>query len=157
MNTVFEVGNKVDELVYQWYHNGSVISGGQGEALHLTALRLTDAGLYTVSATTAKAQCTTESDAIELKMKEDVFIPRLLTPNGDGDNDNLFITGLEIYTHNELIIINRWGNEVFRTKDYLNGSWAGGTLPDGVYFYRLRLVEANGYTDVKNGYFHLKK
>ncbi|MDR2651824.1 MAG: gliding motility-associated C-terminal domain-containing protein [Prevotellaceae bacterium] len=157
MGIVFEVVNRLDTLVYQWYHNGSVITGGQGEALHLTGLRLDDAGLYSVTATTQKAQCSTMSDNVELIVREDVYIHNLITPNNDGQNDNLRIRGLEIYPHNELIIINRWGNQVFNTKDYVNGTWNGGSLPDGVYFYRLKLIEFNGYTEEKTGYFHLKR
>jgi gliding motility-associated-like protein len=157
MNIVFEVSNKVDALIYQWYHNGTMIAGGQGEALNLASLILNDAGIYTVTATTQKAQCTTESDIVKLIMRSDVFIPRLITPNNDGENDNLTIRGLEIYPHNELIVINRWGNEVFRSKDYVNGTWKGDNLPDGAYFYKLRLIESNGYTEEKTGYFHLKR
>jgi gliding motility-associated-like protein len=157
MGVVFEVVNRLDTLVYQWYHNGSVIFGGQGEALHLTGLRLADAGMYSVTATTQKAQCSTASDNVELIVREDVYVHNLITPNNDGHNDNLHIRGLEIYPHNELIVINRWGNQVFNAKDYVNGTWNGGSLPDGVYFYRLKLIEFNGYTEEKTGYFHLKR
>jgi gliding motility-associated-like protein len=157
MGIVFEVVNRLDTLVYQWYHNGSAISGGQGEALHLTGLLMTDAGLYSVTATTQKAQCSTMSDNVELIMREEVYIHNLITPNNDGQNDNLRIRGLEIYPHSELIIVNRWGNQVFNAKDYLNGTWNGANLPDGVYFYKLKLIEFNGYTEEKTGYFHLKR
>jgi gliding motility-associated-like protein len=157
MNIVFEVSNKSDAFIYQWYHNGSVISGGQGEALYLASLRLTDAGSYTVVATTQQAQCSTESSSVRLIMREDVRVPRLVTPNNDGENDYLDIKGLEIYPRNELIIINRWGNEVYRSRDYLNNTWQGDNLPDGVYFYKLRLIESNGYTEEMTGYFHLKR
>ncbi|MDR0419947.1 MAG: gliding motility-associated C-terminal domain-containing protein, partial [Prevotellaceae bacterium] len=157
MNIVFEVSNKVDALIYQWYHNGSVIVGGQGEALYLSSLRLVDAGTYTVTATTQNAGCSTESEGVNLIMRNNVFVPRLITPNGDNENDNLNITGLEIYPRNELIIINRWGNEVFRKTNYVNGTWQGDNLPNEVYFYKLRLIEANGYTEEITGYFHLKR
>jgi gliding motility-associated-like protein len=157
MNIVFEVSNRIDTLIYQWYHDGSIITGGQGEALYLSSLRLTDAGIYTVTATTQNAGCSTESDGATLIMRENIYVPRLVTPNNDNENDDLIIKGLEIYPHNELIIINRWGNEVFRTRDYVNGSWKGDNLPDGVYFYKLRLIEANGYTEDMTGYFHLKR
>ncbi|MDR2058381.1 MAG: gliding motility-associated C-terminal domain-containing protein [Dysgonamonadaceae bacterium] len=157
MGIVFEVVNRLDTLVYQWYHNSSLISGGQGEALHLTGLRLTDAGLYSVTATTQKARCSTVSDNVELIMREEIYIHNLITPNNDGQNDNFHIRDLEIYPHNELTVINRWGNQVFKAKDYVNGTWNGANLPDGVYFYRLKLIEFNGYTEEKTGYFHLKR
>jgi gliding motility-associated-like protein len=41
-----------------------------------------------------------------------------------------------------VIIINRWGSEVFRSTDYQNdfdGTWEGGELPAGTYYYLVRL------------------
>jgi gliding motility-associated-like protein len=152
---VFEVSNKTDEVIYQWYHGGVAL--GQGEALSLAAVQITDAGKYSVVARTIKAQCETESDEVDLQIAAAVYVPKLVTPNGNDQNDNLYIKGLAMYPHNELIIVNRWGNEVFRTKDYVNGSWTGDNLPDDTYFYRLKLVDFNGRASETTGYFHLKK
>jgi gliding motility-associated-like protein len=60
------------------------------------------------------------------------------SPNGDGINDGFAITGIEAFPENELIVFNRWGNEVYKQKGYKNqwlGTWEGGDLPDGTYFY----------------------
>jgi gliding motility-associated-like protein len=70
-----------------------------------------------------------------------------ITPNGDGINETLVFDQLEEapdeYPNNELIIFNRWGDIVFRAQPYQN-DWAGtnqkgGRLPDGTYYYVLRL------------------
>ncbi|WP_428232680.1 gliding motility-associated C-terminal domain-containing protein [Flavobacterium sp.] len=69
-----------------------------------------------------------------------LFIPNLYTPNGDGTNDTFKIPGLESFAENDIVIVNRWGNEVYKTVDYQN-NWAGEGLNEGTYFYILRVKE----------------
>jgi len=70
-------------------------------------------------------------------------IPTLFTPNGDGINDVFEIRGLSNYPNNELIIVNRWGNEVFRQTNYQN-KWAGDGLNEGTYYYLLYIKNTDG-------------
>ncbi|WP_044225542.1 T9SS C-terminal target domain-containing protein [Phaeodactylibacter xiamenensis] len=74
------------------------------------------------------------------------------SPNGDGINETLVFDQLEEapdeYPNNELIIFNRWGDIVFRAQPYQN-DWGGtnqkgGRLPDGTYYYILRLDIGDG-------------
>lgn len=67
-------------------------------------------------------------------------VPNLFTPNGDGNNDAFEIRGLELFAENDLVIINRWGNEVFKQTNYKN-TWTGEGLNEGTYFYVLRVKE----------------
>lgn len=87
-----------------------------------------------------------------------LFVPNIITPNGDGFNDSFIITDNseilsststfksqqssyplinDFYISNELVIFNRWSQKVYETKNYLN-DWDGDNLPDGVYFYVLK-------------------
>ena len=87
-----------------------------------------------------------------------LFIPNVITPNGDGFNDIFIITDYtevsgssttfksdqasyslmnDFYISNELVVFNRWNQKVYETKNYLN-DWDGGNLSDGVYFYVLK-------------------
>lgn len=79
-------------------------------------------------------------------------IPNGITPNGDGLNDQLIFDQLllnpEKYPDNELIIFNRWGDIVYTAQPY-NNDWQGTTdagdeLPDGTYYYVLRLNIGEG-------------
>ncbi|RYD93892.1 MAG: gliding motility-associated C-terminal domain-containing protein, partial [Sphingobacteriales bacterium] len=70
-------------------------------------------------------------------------IPTLFTPNGDGINDVFEIRGIEQFAQNELSIVNRWGNEVYRQKGYQN-TWAGTGLNEGTYYYILRVLDTDG-------------
>lgn len=75
------------------------------------------------------------------------FVPSGITPNNDGVNDELIFDLLEIdpeqYPDRELIVFNRWGDIVHTAKPYENdwqGTGEGGqTLPDGTYYFILRL------------------
>jgi gliding motility-associated-like protein len=65
-------------------------------------------------------------------------IPNLFTPNGDGINDVFEIRGLDQFAQNEITIVNRWGNEVYRQTNYKN-DWAGDRLNEGTYYYVLHV------------------
>ncbi|TNE62864.1 MAG: T9SS type B sorting domain-containing protein, partial [Bacteroidetes bacterium] len=67
----------------------------------------------------------------------------VITPNGDGTADAVIIPNLPDYPNGvEFIVLNRWGDVVYQTKNYDN-NWQGTNsngkqLPDGTYYYILR-------------------
>ncbi|WP_183558315.1 gliding motility-associated C-terminal domain-containing protein [Mucilaginibacter sp. SP1R1] len=84
-----------------------------------------------------------------------LLIPNLFTPNGDNINDGFEIRGLDQYAENDIVIVNRWGNEVFKQKNYKN-NWVGTGLNEGTYYYILRVKEnANAEWKVFKGYITL--
>ncbi|WP_307530168.1 PKD-like domain-containing protein [Pedobacter sp. W3I1] len=86
---------------------------------------------------------------------DDLLIPNLFTPNGDGINDTFEINGLAEFAENEITIVNRWGNEVFRAKGYQN-NWTGEGLNEGTYYYLLRARKGgNNEWKVFKGYITL--
>lgn len=71
-----------------------------------------------------------------------IKISNTMTPNGDSVNDAFIIDGVEQYPDNKLSIYNRWGNQVYQTKGYVNtweGTYQGKQLPVGTYYYVLEL------------------
>lgn len=97
-----------------------------------------------------------DSARVTITIHPDLFIPDLITPNGDGVNDELIIVGIEQFPDNELIIFNRWGNEVYTASPYQNdweGAYNGGKLPAGTYFY-IFTNSADG-TELAHGYITL--
>jgi len=72
----------------------------------------------------------------------ELFIPNVITPNGDGKNDKLVIVGREAYDRIEITIINRWGNEVYRNDDYKD-EWDGQGLNEGTYFPIIKAVKGD--------------
>jgi len=85
----------------------------------------------------------------------DLEIPNTFTPNGDGKNDAFEIVGWEAYDRIELVVFNRWGNEVYRNIDYAN-NWTGAGLNDGTYYYMVKLIKGNT-TDIRKGWVLIKR
>lgn len=92
-------------------------------------------------------------DSIRVVVLENqVIVPNVITPNGDGINDYLAIKGLEYYPNSSIDIYDRWGKEVYSSSNYAN-NWDGGNQSDGVYFYILTLNTGKKY----QGYFQIIK
>lgn len=79
------------------------------------------------------------------------FIPNVITPNGDGKNDDFVIVGLELFKNVELRVFNRSGYEVYRADNYRN-DWNGKGLSDGTYFYYIKIEDEKGQTHINKGY-----
>lgn len=72
----------------------------------------------------------------------------VITPNGDGANDQFIIFCIGDFPDNQLQIFNRWGQLVFRAENY-NNTWEGTTqdgklLPEGPYYYVLEFTDPEG-------------
>lgn len=97
-------------------------------------------------------------DEISFKIKpvqctEDVFLPTAFSPNADGNNEILFVRSaypIEM----ELVVYNRWGQEVFSSKDQnvgWDGTLRGEALAPDTYAYWLKAKCAEGDEIVKRG------
>ncbi|NGM60288.1 T9SS type B sorting domain-containing protein [Sphingobacterium sp. SGG-5] len=88
-------------------------------------------------------------------MPRELKIPNIITPNDDGDNDRFVIFGAEAYDRVELLIVNRWGNEVYKNMDYKD-TWAGEGLNEGTYYY---IIRGHKGTDIRlfKGYVMIKR
>ncbi|SHE36769.1 Ig-like domain-containing protein, partial [Pedobacter caeni] len=85
----------------------------------------------------------------------DLEIPNTFTPNGDGKNDTFLIKGRENYESIEISIFNRWGDEVYKNKNYKD-EWDGAGLNEGTYFYVLRLKKA-GKEEIRRSWVLIKR
>ena len=80
---------------------------------------------------------------------DEITIYTGLSPNGDGVNDLFKTQGSEAFPNSNLLIFNRWGNEVYNKEGYLidwDGTWNNKHLPDGTYFYVLEDGEGKSYS-----------
>ncbi len=84
------------------------------------------------------------------------FIPNTITPNGGGVNDTFEIPGLGRYVSNELVIMNRWGDQVFERKNYQN-DWGAEGLVSGTYFYILKVTDEEGRENSFKGFIEVVK
>jgi gliding motility-associated-like protein len=86
---------------------------------------------------------------------EDFDFPNVITPNGDGFNDELDIEAMfKSCQEYQLKVFNRWGNMIYSGKRFdapFDGKdMNGAVLQDGVYFYLLEFDQKK-----KSGFIHL--
>ena len=62
----------------------------------------------------------------------------ILTPNGDGINDEFVIRNITLFPTHKLIIFDRLGRIIYSDVNYKNdweGTLNGAPLPEGTYYY----------------------
>jgi gliding motility-associated-like protein len=81
------------------------------------------------------------TDSVMIVVNEcpvDITITDVFTPNGDNTNDKWVIPGLGNYDH-QVIIFNRWGNEIYSSEEYDSQPWDGTRngedMPYGTYYF----------------------
>ncbi|MDH5603739.1 MAG: gliding motility-associated C-terminal domain-containing protein, partial [Cyclobacteriaceae bacterium] len=99
----------------------------------------TEPGNYVVSAlATANDGCTRNSEiSIAVGELAPIHIHNVVTPNGDGKNDVLYIENVTFYPGCEVVVLDRWGIKIKSFTDYKN-EWDlttdnGEVLPAGNY------------------------
>jgi gliding motility-associated-like protein len=68
-------------------------------------------------------------------------LPTTFTPNGDGNNDFIYVKGWGLKELIYFSIYNKWGEKVFETSDISegwNGYYKGVLQNNGTYVYRVR-------------------
>jgi gliding motility-associated-like protein len=95
------------------------------------------------------------SNIIEIPIKASIFLPNVFTPNNDGLNDELSISGnFGRVTAYQLIIYNRWGETIFSTDNLTedwNGQINGKPLPAGNYTFQINAETNTGEAIQKKG------
>lgn len=102
-----------------------------------------DSFCYTLCSVIAgDTMCANAEVVITVEAKGKFFIPQGISPNGDGVNDKFVIPASEELPKSQLLVFNRYGDEVWRneTDGYQNdfdGTWKknGQPLPDMTYWY----------------------
>ena len=89
----------------------------------------TQSGRYIV---TVSNTCGSQSDSVNITTIQ-LNVPNIITPNGDGLNESLYIYK-QIQKRIHFNVINIWGQEVFDSNDYQN-NWDAHQLSDGIYYF----------------------
>ncbi|WP_149694275.1 gliding motility-associated C-terminal domain-containing protein [Chitinophaga sp. CF418] len=82
-----------------------------------------------------------------------IFVPNVFTPNGDGFNDVHYVYGNTI-VNVVMRYYNQFGQQIYETKDQRNGwdgTMGGRQQPVGVYIYVLRATLQDGSVVTKKG------
>jgi len=129
-------------LDYQW--NNTDLIEGSAQVSNPEVLIETDTS-FIVTVTDENGCMSTDevNVCIILNPGEVLEAITIMTPNGDGKNDELIFRGLEAFPENTLTIFNRWGNVIFKRRGYQTdeirwrGTRDGVDLAPDTYFYIL--------------------
>ena len=129
-----------------------------------TQYQYSSAGDYWVVVSAEENGCTA-TDSILITVLDIDFtfeVPNVFSPNEDNVN-GLFqligLTGEQQLIEFEIIILNRWGNILFKSTA-VNFVWdgtdsSGNTVVEGVYFYKMKYLKNDQTGTTIHGFFHL--
>ena len=115
--------------------------------------------------TNSTSGCTDRDSVVIIATEEKamiVFIPDIFSPNGDGENDVLYVRGKGIASLN-FLIYERWGELVFEANmdEAMNQGWdgtfKGKESSPAVFVYYLKVVFKNGEEKEQTGNITLIK
>ncbi|MBX2927119.1 MAG: gliding motility-associated C-terminal domain-containing protein [Saprospiraceae bacterium] len=126
---------------YQWWNADFSATLGNGSSIVVSP----DSTGYFYIETTDSLGCRyLDSILVEVLRLSELDLPavNIITPNGDGFNDVLEFPNITKFDAYKLTVFNRHGAVVYESVNYQNdwdGTRNGKPLPDGVYFYILRI------------------
>lgn len=137
----------IDNTSVDWFLNfssgtidsGSIASFDQTnqQPISITgAAQSLDPALYQFQAIPSALGCQGDTlFASYIFLESHFFVPEVITPNGDGKNDQWQVVWRDQIdpSQYEVLVFNRAGGEVHRMA--ATSSWDGGTVPDGVYWW----------------------
>ena len=139
------------EIFYEWYPKQRLSCANCDSAYHIPNpdySAVYGSHIYTV-VVRDRYNCLLDDDEVLIDVRYDFSsdIPDAFSPNGDGNNDILYVRGWGIEELLEFRIYNRWGEVVFETTD-LNEGWDGNyqgePVQAGTYVYTLRARSSIG-------------
>ncbi len=149
-----------DAATYLWvFGNGTVLPVSDESSQNMS---YSNPGTYTVYLIADNNYCTDTSalSIVVIPFPDPVIhIPNVFTPNGDGSNDEFFISASNV-TSVKVTIVNRWGN-VMASYDDVQGKWdgmvSGNEASEGVYFFTYVIQATNGKEFSGHGNITLKR
>jgi gliding motility-associated-like protein len=94
---------------------------------------------YSVTVT-GKGGCSSSDTTTVYVISSNLVIPNVISPNGDGINDDFAIKNLSYFPGSKLTIYDRWGIAIYESDNYKN-DWNGNGAPDGTYYYTLNATD----------------
>ncbi len=159
-----------DSVICKRFGNPIILSPGNwntyewSDGSRSSNLSVIEAGAYAVTITD-EFNCVGESSVtFEARCPTTFYIPTAFSPNGDSINDEFSVEGFDVISM-ELVVFDRWGIEVFRTRDHEN-DWDGkmnglSAAAEGYYAWMLTFTgydqEGLEITDKKSGMVELMR
>ncbi len=134
---------------YNWYYGTTDLAQGNPVSFIPPIT-----GIYTVYATDFCGN-TGFQDFYIISEVCAIFIPNIVTANGDFANETWVIENIDKFDH-LVQIYNRWGKLIFESDNYQN-NWNGDGYSDGTYFYIVTLFKNDGTEENHKGHLTLMK
>lgn len=143
---------KNKDIEFTWKINDLEVSNSDN-----LSYMFTNNGIYNVKLIAIiNNECVREySEKIEIFNNNDIKIPNIFTPNGDGIGDYFQIVPNCNLKEFSIIISGKNGETVFESRD-IDNSWDGkiygnNDAPEGLYYYSISAKDSNGNQINKNG------
>lgn len=126
-----------------------------GTGSNKSSIVVTSSGIFTVEVSNG---CNNEVFKFLVDEKEcncEIVAPNVFTPNGDGTNETMVISGTSDIARYNLRIFNRWGKQVYETDNignYWNGNLNGKEVPSGAYYWAVDIQCIQGNLILDNFY-----
>ncbi len=134
-----------DGYFYRW---------NDGSISNRTIVSPTENSIYIVTVTDGKGNSAIHEYTVNVDRNcSALFIPSAFTPNSDGQNDYFKAEGSGIIKM-RMFVFDKLGNKVFETTnidDSWDGSYKGGIVKSGMFFYHAEYTDALGYDHIKKG------
>ncbi|SIT07692.1 gliding motility-associated C-terminal domain-containing protein [Filimonas lacunae] len=105
---------------YSW----TPATGLSAATVYNPTVTLNNSQTYEIAMTFPSGCVTTDTLLVQVLISNDILVPNVFTPNGDGQNDKLLPNLRGVEKLNYFRVFNRWGKKVFETSDAANG-WDG--------------------------------
>ncbi len=160
VDTTIVIGESVELIAtgapYYYWSPTKYMTYTQGSNPLVTPLETTT---YVVTGVSALQGCPQKDSVTITVIEKDVWLPNAFTPNGDGKNDifKIIMNGKLVQVQ-EFRIFNRWGQEIFYTKDIRqgwDGNFKGKPQNPDVYNYLIRVAYPTGRSAFMKGDFTL--
>ena len=96
--------------------------------------------------------CGSASDAVFVRVFNDIYIPTAFSPNSDGNNDTWRIEALVAFPKAVVSVFNRYGDKIFEgsgSNSFWDGRFKGEHQTPGAYVY---MIDFKGQRPVKKGW-----
>lgn len=140
---------------------GTLEVGGNGQYTYKPGINFVGMDQMTYEICSEGCECATAVVTFVVGDNAQCDVPSIITPNGDGINDNFVIPCFiddTNYPNNQVLIYNRWGDEVFRSpvpyKNNWDGTFNGENLPPGTYFY---VINFGDNSETKTGFVMIQR
>lgn len=140
---------------------GQVVVDDQGMLIYTAPTNFVGKEEFIYELCSQACECSQAKVTISVGEDASCSAPNIFTPNGDNVNDFFVVPcllDLDMFPQSQVIIFNRWGDEVFRSAKPYTGDWRGTfngqDLPVGTYFYILDFGDGQ---ERKTGFVQLQR